>query len=83
MGKKSKLLKVIFLLILVISCEKETYIEENNEITNDNELLEKAYQTVKKQKKQPASVEVIKNNSKKIYVHYMPWFFNLEQDGYW
>lgn len=83
MRPRFTLLRILFLLILVIGCEKETFIEADNEFNNDNELLEKAYQTVKKQKKQPASVEVIKNNSKKIYVHYMPWFFNIEQDGYW
>ena len=79
MGPKFKLLSVIFLLFLVISCDNETII--NNELSND--ALEQAYQEVASQKQPPAPAEVIKNNAKKVYVHYMPWFFNLEQDGYW
>jgi glycoprotein endo-alpha-1,2-mannosidase len=79
MGTKFKLLSVIFLLFLVISCDNETII--NNELSND--ALEQAYQEVASQKQPPAPAEVIKNNAKKVYVHYMPWFFNLKQDGYW
>jgi glycoprotein endo-alpha-1,2-mannosidase len=81
MKTKFKLLRIIFLLILVSSCEKETDIGKDNELTND--VLEKAYNDVKTQKRQPAASEVIKSNSKKVYVHYMPWFSNLEQDGFW
>lgn len=79
MEHKFKLLKLILLLIIITSCEQETIID--NELTTN--ILEKAYQEVTSQKKQPLSTKVIKNNSKKVYVHYMPWFFNLEQDGYW
>lgn len=79
METKFKLLRVFFLLILVMSCDKDTVID--NELTND--VLEKAYQEILYQKNQPDPTEVIKNNSLKIYVHYMPWFFNMEQDGYW
>lgn len=79
MESKFKLFRVIFLLILIISCDKDTVID--NELTND--VLEKAYQEIAYQKKQPVPAEVVKSNSKKIYVHYMPWFFNMEQDGFW
>lgn len=81
MGPKFKLLRVIFLMILVISCEKDSVKDIDNESTND--VLKEAYQQVIDQKEQPASAEVIKNNTKKVYVHYMPWFYNPEQDGYW
>jgi glycoprotein endo-alpha-1,2-mannosidase len=81
MKTKFKLLRIIFLLILVTSCEKETDIGIDNELTND--VLEKAYNDIATQKKQPTASEVIKSNSKKVYVHYMPWFLNLEQDGFW
>ncbi|WP_396632595.1 glycoside hydrolase family 71/99-like protein [Maribacter sp. R86514] len=66
---------------LVISCEKDSVKVIDNEQTND--ALKEAYQQVTNQKEQPASAEVIKNNTKKVYVHYMPWFYNPEQDGYW
>lgn len=81
MGPKFKLLRVIFLMILVISCEKDSVKDIADEPTND--ALKEAYQQVIDQKEQPASAEVIKNNTKKVYVHYMPWFYNPEQDGYW
>lgn len=81
MEPKFKLLRVIFLLILTLSCEKGTVIGIDDELAKD--VLEKAYQEVATQKRRPASVEVVKNNSKKIYVHYMPWFLNLEHDGFW
>ncbi|MFQ3305290.1 MAG: glycoprotein endo-alpha-1,2-mannosidase [Polaribacter sp.] len=69
MKTKFKLLRIILLLILVTIYEKEKYIGIDNELTT--------------QKKQLAASEVIKSNSKKVYVHYMPWFLNLEQDGFW
>jgi glycoprotein endo-alpha-1,2-mannosidase len=81
MGPKFKLLRVIFLMILVISCEKDSVKDIADEPTND--ALKEAYQQVIDQKEQPASANVIKNNTKKVYVHYMPWFYNPEQDGYW
>lgn len=81
MGPKFNLLRVIFLMILVISCEKDSVKDIADEPTND--ALKEAYQQVIDQKEQPASAEVIKNNTKKVYVHYMPWFYNPEQDGYW
>ncbi|MGO4919817.1 glycoside hydrolase family 71/99-like protein [Maribacter spongiicola] len=81
MGPKFKLLRVIFLMILVISCEKDSVKDIADEPTND--ALKEAYQQVIDQKEQPASADVIKNNTKKVYVHYMPWFYNPEQDGYW
>jgi hypothetical protein len=60
---KFKLLRIIFLLILVTSCEKATDKDIDNELTND--VLEKPYNDVTTQKRQPAASEVIKNNSKK------------------
>ena len=81
MKTKFKLLRIIFLLILVTSCEKETDIVIDNELTNN--VLEKAFKDIKKQKTKPAATKVIKSNSKKVYVHYMPWFLNLEHDGFW
>ncbi len=81
MEPKFKLLRVLFLMSLVISCEKDSVKVIDNEQTND--ALKEAYQQVTNQKEQPASAEVIKNNTKKVYVHYMPWFYNPEQDGYW
>jgi glycoprotein endo-alpha-1,2-mannosidase len=81
MKTKFKLLRLIFLLTLVISCEHDADIGIDKELTND--VLEKAYKDVTTQKRQPAPAAIIKNNSKKVYVHYMPWFLNLEQDGFW
>lgn len=71
MGPKFKLLSVIFLLFLVISCDNETII--NNELSND--VLEQAYQEVAIQKQPTAPAEVIKNNAKKVYVHYYALVF--------
>ena len=81
MKAKFKLLRVTFLLLLVLSCEKEMHIDIDKELINN--VLEKAYKDITTQKRQPGPAEVIKNNSKKVYVHYMPWFLNLEQDGFW
>ncbi|MBC7000393.1 glycoside hydrolase family 71/99-like protein [Cytophaga sp. FL35] len=33
--------------------------------------------------KNPPPMWVGKNNSKKVYVHYMPWFQSISYDGYW
>jgi len=81
MNSKFTLFSVIFLMILVISCEKDTV--KNIEVESSDDTLIEAYKQVKNQKAQPASADVIKNNTKKVYVHYMPWFYNPEQDGYW
>lgn len=77
MKSKFKLFRVLFLLFLVISCSNE--ISDNFK----DDVLEKAYQDVISKKTKLIPVEVTKSNAKKIYVHYMPWFFNLEHDGYW
>lgn len=67
---------------LLVSCTNETTAIEL-EKTVHNDILEQAYQEMLTQKNTPNPTEVIKKNPKKIYVHYMPWFHTLEQDGYW
>lgn len=67
---------------LLLSCANETTAIEL-EKTVRNDILEQAYQEMLTQKNTPNPGEVIKRNPKKVYVHYMPWFTSLEQDGYW
>lgn len=69
-------------LALMMSCTNVDTITEI-ESTNNNNILEHAYQEIMTQKKTPESEDVVKGNRKKIYVHYMPWFYTPEQDGYW
>ena len=30
-----------------------------------------------------SGMDIVKENPKKVYVHYMPWFQSMEYDGYW
>lgn len=71
----------LFFLVFSISCTSD-YTTNEIENTNNN-ILENAYQEIITQKTTPQALKVTKGNAKKIYVHYMPWFFTPEQDGYW
>lgn len=81
MKPKFKLPLLTFLFVLAISCEKNNVISKDIKLVDT--ILENAYQEIISQKIKPSSVNSLKNNSKKVYVHYMPWFYNLEHDGFW
>lgn len=66
------------IIALIISCTNGKIEDSIN-----NGILEEAYQEMINQKKSPDPIDAPKTNSKKIYVHYMPWFNSIEQDGYW
>lgn len=81
MGKFIKITSLFFLFFIIISCSEDSIIDRNDELTNDD--LESIYQEELYRKNYPSPVVVMKNNPKKVYVHYMPWFYSLEQDGFW
>ncbi len=78
---KTRLFKMTFILLLVMSCSNDIALDTENKQIDD--ILERAYQEMMTQKAKPDPVDVPKTNAKKVYVHYMPWFYNLEHDGFW
>ena len=80
--KKLTLIISLILLALLIGCTDDLTPVKIEKATSDS-ILEKAYQEMLTQKSEPNAIDVVKKNPKKIYVHYMPWFKSLEEDGYW
>lgn len=72
----------LILITLFISCTNDR-APEFIEKSNPNSILDQVYQEMITQKRVPEAIDVTKKNPKKIYVHYMPWFTSLEEDGYW
>lgn len=83
MKTKLKFICIGILIISIIGCEKEEVTGLDIEFIDDDAFIEQAYQRKKKQKRKPQSKSVAKVSAKKVYVHYMPWFFNVEEDGFW
>lgn len=86
--RKITLITCLSLITLFTSCTNEpatTEDIENPQIINsqDEYLLDNIYQEMITQREVPEPENVLKKNPKKIYVHYMPWFNNLEEDGHW
>lgn len=71
----------LILLVFLSSCERDEIVRESKQTTTD--ILEQAYQEALSKRRRPEAKEVEKSNIKKVYVHYMPWFFSPETDGYW
>ena len=90
---------LIFISVVFFSCEKEEIyeneIESTNEIVVDStytdeallKVLEEELSYINLEQKGYAvdisGMDVQKENPKKVYAHYMPWFQSKDFDGYW
>ncbi|WP_407322502.1 glycoside hydrolase family 71/99-like protein [Tenacibaculum maritimum] len=80
---KRNLLKslTLFLIALTISCTQSTISPTEGQ--SPDEILEKAYLEMISQRGKPSPPNIPKHNPKKVYIHYMPWFYSMEHDGFW
>ncbi|VXC19138.1 Glycoside hydrolase, family GH99 [Flavobacterium sp. 9AF] len=85
MNAKLKLYIIVILSLIAIKCSNDAEYDHIviEPTISAEELLDKAYNEMINQKGKPLPVDVVKSNVKKVYVHYMPWFYSLEKDGYW
>ena len=96
--KKTRLLPVIMVMIFLSCTEeplrvvKELGVEEigTDSVYSETELQsvldeELRFLELEKQGRivDISGMNVIKENPKKVYVHYMPWFQSKDYDGYW
>ncbi len=67
----------------------EKYIVQDTTYTDEelSELLDEEWELISNEKKgfftDISHMDITKENPKKVYVHYMPWFQNKSFDGYW
>lgn len=83
MKKNLHYIGMLLIVVLVASCADDKPEEKVVETKSMEELINEVYAEADAEKEVQQSVLVAKKNTKKVYVHYMPWFYSKEQDGFW
>ncbi|AWG21571.1 hypothetical protein FFWV33_08520 [Flavobacterium faecale] len=80
---KLQFLSLLMLVFFITNCANDKQEQNSDQTKSIEERINEVYAEAEAETAPMMSVQVAKKNTKKVYVHYMPWFYSKEHDGFW